>query len=144
MGTFLAVSNPTKNWWGEGDEKIYVDGEEFPSTFGTGTEDYFGYAWCDTKLFHAPYHNQIRCDGPANYGHTALGRYHILDDIPFQKSIRFNMEIWHSSEETIGYSTVAYWYAAPGSKHDFREADPEDRMIIELPKIPDMQEAMND
>ena len=33
-------------WWGEGDEKFFVDGEKFPSTFGTGSEDYFGYAWC--------------------------------------------------------------------------------------------------
>ena len=30
-------------WWGEGDEKFFVDGEGFPSTFGTGSEDYFGY-----------------------------------------------------------------------------------------------------
>ena len=33
------------SWWGEGDEKIWVDGESFPSIFGTGTEDYFGGAW---------------------------------------------------------------------------------------------------
>ncbi|RIV71313.1 DUF2961 domain-containing protein [Flagellimonas aequoris] len=32
-------------WWGEGDEKFFVDGEKFPSTFGTGSEDYIGYAW---------------------------------------------------------------------------------------------------
>ena len=58
-GMMLSVLNPiggieyghgmTKTnsqwWWGEGDEKFYVDGEKFPSTFGTGTEDYFGYAW---------------------------------------------------------------------------------------------------
>lgn len=32
-------------WWGEGDEKFFVDGEKFPSSFGTGSEDYIGYAW---------------------------------------------------------------------------------------------------
>lgn len=32
-------------WWGEGDEKFFVDGEQFPSTFGTGSEDYIGYSW---------------------------------------------------------------------------------------------------
>ena len=46
VGTMLHVTNPVKDWWGEGDEKIYVDGEAFPSHFGTGSEDYFGYAWC--------------------------------------------------------------------------------------------------
>ena len=46
VGTVLDVENPpAAAWWGEGDEKIYVDGEAFPSLFGTGTEDYFGYAW---------------------------------------------------------------------------------------------------
>ena len=38
--------NPVEAWWGEGDEKVFVDGEKFPSHFGTGTEDYYGYAWC--------------------------------------------------------------------------------------------------
>ena len=32
-------------WATKGDEKVYVDGETFPSHFGTGTEDYYGYAW---------------------------------------------------------------------------------------------------
>jgi hypothetical protein len=41
-----SVPHPYNNWWGEGDEKIYVDGEPFPSHIGTGTEDYYGYAWC--------------------------------------------------------------------------------------------------
>ena len=38
-------------WWGEGDEKFYVDGEKFPSTFGTGTEDWVGYAWSAEPAF---------------------------------------------------------------------------------------------
>jgi hypothetical protein len=37
--------NPVTIWWGEGDEKIWVDGEAFPSIFGTGTEDYYAYSW---------------------------------------------------------------------------------------------------
>ena len=46
-GVMLHVWNPRGGWWGEGDEKFFVDGEKFPSTIGTGSEDYFGYAWCD-------------------------------------------------------------------------------------------------
>jgi hypothetical protein len=46
VGDALTIFNTADAWWGEGDEKIYVDGEEFPSFIGTGTEDYYGYAWC--------------------------------------------------------------------------------------------------
>ncbi|MCC6144437.1 MAG: DUF2961 domain-containing protein, partial [Candidatus Hydrogenedentes bacterium] len=51
VGVALHVANPVPDWWGEGDEKIYVDNEPFPSHFGTGTEDYYGYAWCSPELF---------------------------------------------------------------------------------------------
>jgi hypothetical protein len=40
MGVMLHVWNPRGGWWGEGDEKFFVDGEKYPSTFGTGSEDY--------------------------------------------------------------------------------------------------------
>src|SRR6185503_4662597 len=59
VGTVLDVENPPQAmWWGEGDEKISVDGEAFPGIFGTGTEDYFGYAWSSTQTFAHPYHAQ--------------------------------------------------------------------------------------
>ncbi|GAI75310.1 unnamed protein product, partial [marine sediment metagenome] len=48
-------------WWGEGDEKFYVDGEKFPSTFGTGSEDFIGYAWSAEppfSLFDSPFATQ--------------------------------------------------------------------------------------
>jgi parallel beta-helix repeat protein len=135
VGTMLSVRNPVRHWWGEGDEKIFVDGEAFPSTFGTGTEDYFGYAWCDTALFTHPYHAQSRCDGPANRGHSSVNRFHILDDIPFQSSIRFDLEVWHSADCEIGYSTVAYFYAAPGFEHDFKAAPIEERRVVALPEL---------
>ena len=63
VGDMLSLINPVRAWWGEGDEKIFVDGETFPSWFGTGSEDYYGYAWSDPKPFQHPYHNQTRCDG---------------------------------------------------------------------------------
>ena len=50
LGVMLHVWNPRGGWWGEGDEKFFVDGEKFPSTIGTGSEDYFGYAWCNPTL----------------------------------------------------------------------------------------------
>lgn len=114
LGSMLHVANPSPFWWGEGDEKVYVDGETFPSTFGTGTEDYYGYAWCDTGLFSRPYHAQTRVDGPANFGHTSVNRWHVLDPIPFSRSLRFDMEMWHWAEVSVTYARTSYWYAKPG------------------------------
>ena len=107
----LAVANPTPMLWGEGDEKIYIDGESFPSHFGTGTEDYYGYAWCSPELFTHAYHNQSRCDGPINFGHTSVNRFHIIDDIPYNESLRFDMEVWHWEDVVIHQAAISYWYA---------------------------------
>jgi hypothetical protein len=67
VGVMLHVWNPKGGWWGEGDEKFFVDGEKFPSTFGTGSEDYFGYAWGNPTLFARPYHAQTMTQN--NKGH---------------------------------------------------------------------------
>jgi hypothetical protein len=113
VGTVLHVQNPNTNWWGEGDEKVYVDGEAFPSWFGTGTEDYFGYAWCDPTPFSRPYHGQSRADGPANAGQVGNVRWHVMDDIPFKRKIQFDLEMWHWADTTSRYHTTAFWYALP-------------------------------
>lgn len=117
VGDNLAVMNPVPEWWGEGDEKIYVDGEAFPSHFGTGTEDYYGYAWCSPQLFQHPFHAQPRCDGNPknNWGHTTVTRMRSLDAIPFTKSLKFDMEVWHWRECDVAYAATTYWYAKPGS-----------------------------
>ncbi|MDG3007900.1 glycoside hydrolase family 172 protein [Paludisphaera mucosa] len=115
VGLAANVYNPTPAWWGEGDEKVYVDGEKFPSTFGTGTEDYFGYAWCDPHPFMNPFHAQSRCDGPGNKGNTSNLRLQILDNIPFAESLSFDIELWHWEAVKVQYATIAYFYAAPGA-----------------------------
>jgi hypothetical protein len=121
VGTSLHIINPVKAWWGEGDEKIYVDGETFPSFFGTGSEDYFGYAWCCNERFVHAYHNQPICDGPGNYGNTSVNRFHIVDDIPFTQSFKFDMENWHWHETTTTHrAAVSYWYAMPGGTDAFK------------------------
>jgi hypothetical protein len=137
VGDALSVMNPVSPWWGEGDEKIYVDGEKFPSWFGTGTEDYYGYAWCDPKPFQHAYHNQTRCDGPGNRGHTSVNRFHILDAIPFTKSFRFDMEVWHWTPNTnVTYAATSYWYARPGATDDFPEVDAKTLQNIPNPPPP--------
>lgn len=116
VGTSLHVSNPTPAWWGEGDEKAWVDGESFPSTFGTGTEDYFGYAWSSGKLFDRPYHGQNHCDGPGTFGQINVHRWQTFDPISYAKSIKFDIEMWHWQDVQARFARVSYWYAKPGSK----------------------------
>jgi hypothetical protein len=82
-GDVLTVMNTSPDWWGEGDEKIFVDGEAFPSHLGTGTEDYYGYAYCTPEFFEDPFHAQPRADGPRNFGRVTNLRCRSLDAIPF-------------------------------------------------------------
>jgi hypothetical protein len=128
-GVAFAIDNPDRAWWGEGDEKIYVDGESQPSWFGTGTEDYYGYAWCWPGLFHHAYHNQPRCDGPGNYGRTSVNRFHIMDRIPFQQSYKFDMEIWHWKECKVNLAVTTYWYAMPGGSDEYKALAKEDLVV---------------
>jgi hypothetical protein len=117
VGLSLDIANPLRCWWGEGDEKIYVDGESLPSHFGTGTEDYFGYAWCCPAPFARPYHAQTRCDGPGNHGHTCVNRWHVLDAVPFTKRFRFDLEILHTNAQAkLAGGAVTYFYALPGAR----------------------------
>lgn len=138
VGCSLLVKNPTRAWWGEGDEKFFVDGETFPSTFGTGTEDYFGYAWCSPEVFSSAFHAQTQCDGPGNYGFTALHRSQILDSVPFQGSFRFDLEVWHWVEGLhLDYSSVAYWYGAAGASSGLPVVPPAaERTLDRLPPVP--------
>ncbi len=137
VGCALTVLNPTRGWWGEGDEKFYVDGESFPSTFGTGTEDYFGYAWCDPTVFSSPYHGQPQCDGPGNFGYTSVNRLQIVDDVPFQRSFKFDLEVWHWRDLAVDYAGTVYWYAAGGAQSGLPEMPPaaeRQPAVIEFPK----------
>ncbi|MDO5977379.1 glycoside hydrolase family 172 protein [Flavivirga spongiicola] len=99
------------NWWGEGDEKIYVDGEDFPSHFGTGTEDYYSYAWCRPQWFTSPWVSQPIGEGNKTPGNTSNNRYRLLDGIPFTKDFKFDMEIWHPYRAKMNYSPATFFYA---------------------------------
>jgi hypothetical protein len=120
VGTMLDVENPPSvAWWGEGDEKISVDGEPFPSLFGTGTEDYFGFAWSTPEAFAHAYHAQTCAPGQGFGGLFSMNRFHVLDPIPFSRSLRFDLEIWHWSDTSIAADALLYWYARPGGHDDF-------------------------
>lgn len=104
------------NWWGEGDEKIYVDGETFPSHFGTGTEDYYCYAWCRPQAFSVPHASQPIGEGNKTPGNTSNNRYRLLDAIPFTTDFTFDMEIWHPHRGKMNYSPATFFYAFSGAE----------------------------
>jgi len=124
VGTVLAVRTRSPSWFGEGDEKIYIDGEAKPSIWGTGTEDYFLSAWglqtTSTPYFGVPYFDEWGIVG----GHTSAYRSHLQDPIVFQKGIRVTFEHfgWISPDENPenkatswnerqdDFSSVAFWY----------------------------------
>jgi hypothetical protein len=136
VGGHLNIVNNVRGWWGEGDEKIYVDGETFPSHLGTGSEDYYGYAWCSPERFVHAYHNQPRCQGPGNYGHTSVNRWHIVDDIPFTKSFRFDLENWHSNPTArTTRAAISYWYVVPKSTDFFGPIIPADVKLVPVPEF---------
>lgn len=101
------------NWYGEGDDMIFVDGEAFPpSLHGTGTEDYFNTSWCPTQEYSAPYHGLVLPGGPNWSGKISLYRFHIEDPICFRRSIRVTIEHGHNNHRSDDYSSTAYWYQA--------------------------------
>ena len=115
VGDAITVFNTEYSWWGEGDEKIYVDDETFPSHIGTGTEDYYGYAWCRPEKFaNHPFIAQP--DGSGNFwpGYTLNMRYRSLDAIPFNTSLKFDMEMWHWTEASINFAPVTFYYMLKG------------------------------
>lgn len=99
------------NWYGEGDDMIFIDGETFPpSLHGTGTEDYFNTAWCPTQEVNAPYHGIIKAGDPNWAGKITLYRYHVADPIMFDKSIKVTIEHGHNNHRSDDWSSTAYWY----------------------------------
>ncbi len=124
VGTVLSVRTRSPSWFGEGDEKIYIDGEAKASIWGTGTEDYFLSAWglqtTSTPYFGVPYFDQWGIVG----GHTSAYRWHINDPIVFNKGIKVTFEhfgwiapdenpnykatSWNEREDD--YASVAFWY----------------------------------
>lgn len=101
------------NWYGEGDDMIFIDGEPFPpSLHGTGTEDYFNTAWCPTEAYNSPYHGLTLPGGDNWSGQISMYRFHIEDPVTFTASIRVSIEHGHANKRSDDFSSVAYWYQA--------------------------------
>lgn len=112
VGTLLSMQPQSGSHLGylEGDQRIYVDGEEEPSIIGTGTEDYFSSGWYyDTGEYSAPYHGVTIKD--EERGRINTYRWHVEDPIPFGERLRFTIEHGGTNNAPgVEYSSVAYWY----------------------------------
>jgi hypothetical protein len=136
-GVTLHVWDPRGGWWGEGDEKFFVDGEKFPSTIGTGSEDYFGYAWGNPHLFEKPYHAQTMTQN--NKGHQSVLRWHMADDVPFHKSFEGCIEKYYKNERGTLYACTVRWYLDPDGTDPYGPVPVEQRDGYY--KVPDLSVA---
>ncbi len=139
VGAALFVDNVHGGWWGEGDEKIYVDGEKFPSFFGTGSEDYFGDAW-GIRHFVNPYHG---CPLPDPVGRQqSCYRWHIVDSVPFRTEFKITIENYSATEAVRNdYASMAYWYQIPGGTDFFKPVEVEERLPLAKVYVPGAIEA---
>lgn len=111
-------------WWGEGDEKIYVDyladgdgSRSVPQHLGTGTEDYYGYSFGSGKEFQSLFVTQPLAAGNRtdDGALTVNGRVRGLDAIPFHHSFKFDMELWKWREGFLEVGAATFWYGRPGA-----------------------------
>jgi hypothetical protein len=158
VGDGFTVLSPGRGWWGEGDEKIYVDGawdQAFPTHFGTGTEDYYGWAGgkvpTRSDVFSIPFGANVTVGStPENNprGFNINTRIRVLDAIPFDRRLVFDMEASAGTDirkpwNLLGYSATVFWYARPGAKSN-RPPLPADavRPIMSLADLDRRQEEL--
>ena len=109
-GDVLSLFNYAPRWYGEGDEKIWVDNDPFPSHFGTGTEDYYNSSWAPVVPFHTPFGGAPRADKISSAGYNTFFRTRNLDAIPFSRKFNFDIEMLSWDPGSVDYSTTIYWY----------------------------------
>jgi hypothetical protein len=127
VGTYLAWGVNSAGWWGEGELKFYLDGdEEFPTICGTGTEDYFGGAWnFDVPgQGYTPYttpflglHQILRPDGLySSQQRFGMYRWHLPDPIRFEHDLLVTVQAlgWRSGQRYLplrdDIASTAWWY----------------------------------
>jgi hypothetical protein len=126
-GTYIAWQANNNGWWGEGEMKFFIDGDrDYPSICGTGTEDYFGGAWCfdegkgEYSTYSTPFlgfHQVKKPDGMYKCNlRMGMYRWHILDSITFNEDLRLTLQLlgWRSGARYLplqdDIASVAYWY----------------------------------
>lgn len=128
VGTYLAWQANSNGWWGEGEIKVYLDGDgKFPTICGTGTEDYFGGAacwveeekYCTYSTAFVGLNQAIKPDGLFHsQPRFGMYRWHVMDPIRFERDLRVTIQAlgWRSRGRYLplqdDIASVAYWYQA--------------------------------
>lgn len=135
VGTYIAWGVNNNGWWGEGEIKFFMDGDDkSPTICGTGTEDYFcgsydfdtkrkneaGVEIVDYTEFNTPYaglHQVIRGDGHYQVMQRfGMYRWHITDPIRFEKDLKVTIQAlgWRRNGRYLplqdDIASVVYWY----------------------------------
>ncbi len=126
VGTYLFWGSNNSGWWGEGELKVFLDGDgEYPTICGTGTEDYFGGAY-DFEVageyveYCTPYMGLAKVMRPdgcyQSQQRFSMYRWHLGDAIYFDENIRVTIQAlgWRSEGRYLplqdDISSVAFWY----------------------------------
>lgn len=111
VGTILNIFGRSTGWWGEGDDMFFIDGGTSRATInGTGLEDYFNNAWMFQREFSYPFIGYSQQGNRDWTGSHTMYRFHIVDPIYFQKSLRATIEHGHANDREDEYTSVAFWY----------------------------------
>ena len=151
VGTYLVHGANSPGWWGEGEIKFFIDGDdEFPTICGTGEEDYFGgsYGYNDRiengvlkmDSFSSLY-SGFYVVNDKNYkgkqGRYGQYRWHITDPVYFEQDLRITIQSlgWQSEGRYLplqdDMASVAYWYQAePHAK--FPPLPPNEKLVISM------------
>lgn len=111
VGVVMSVLQNQEQWWGEGDDMFFVDGEKSPSINGTGAEDYFLGAFDFWPGNYAGIHSGIFRMGEEHIGSRyTVYRFHTEEPIPFTKSLIAGIEHGSANHRSDNYYATAYWY----------------------------------
>jgi hypothetical protein len=111
VGVTMSVLQNQDDWWGEGDDMFFIDGETLPSINGTGSEDYFLGAWDfgNQAFSYALFGVPVKGANVAG-ARWSVYRFHLDSPIPFTKSLRATIEHGHANHRSDNFFSVAYWY----------------------------------
>ncbi|MFB3904146.1 MAG: glycoside hydrolase family 172 protein [Acidobacteriota bacterium] len=144
VGLLLNVDNIRGAWYGEGDDMIFIDGQEWPPAYhGTGTEEIFGGGPCPNEEYAGPYtgfHFTENKDGKDFLGKVSMFRWFVHDPVRFQKSVKWTIEHGHANNYENDYSSVAYWYQL----EPHRVFPPLPTLDQRLPRMPEAYFKAND
>ena len=121
VGVTQSILQNQGDWWGEGDDMMFIDDLSTPKIIGTGSEDYYLGAWCYGNCGINPFGSTHPTFAYKLYGNPMNGgddrgakwmvyRFHTDSPVPFTKSFKMTIEHGHANHRSDNFYTVAFWY----------------------------------